>query len=282
MTHPLTLRRLCLTTLVSSLLLCGVSAQAKEWKSITIATEGSYEPWNLTLPGGKLGGFEPELMANLCQRMAIQCRLVVQNWDGMIAGLNAGKYDVIMDAIVITPERKKVVSFTLPYASTPATFITQKGSLLPADSQIIKLTDDPKTVEPAIAGLKAALKGKTIGIASGTVYTPFIDNYFKEVADVREYTSSADAILDLQAGRIDAVFDDVTFAQSMLARPENRNLSFSGPQLGGPIWGEGEALGVRMADNDLKARLDEAIKAALADGTVKKLSEKWFKTDVTP
>jgi len=44
MTHPLTLRRLCLTTLVSSLLLCGVSAQAKEWKSITIATEGSYEP----------------------------------------------------------------------------------------------------------------------------------------------------------------------------------------------------------------------------------------------
>lgn len=282
MTHPLTLRRLCLTTLVSSLLLCGVSAQAKEWKSITIATEGSYEPWNLTLPGGKLGGFEPELMANLCQRMAIQCRLVVQNWDGMIAGLNAGKYDVIMDAIVITPERKKVVSFTLPYASTPATFITLKGSLLPADSQIIRLTDDAKTVEPAIAGLKAALKGKTIGIASGTVYTPFIDKYFKEVADVREYTSSADAILDLQAGRIDAVFDDVTFAQSMLARPENRNLSFSGPQLGGPIWGEGEALGVRMADNDLKARLDEAIKAALADGTVKKLSEKWFKTDVTP
>lgn len=151
MTHPLTLRRLCLTTLVSSLLLCGVSAQAKEWKSITIATEGSYEPWNLTLPGGKLGGFEPELMADLCQRMAIQCKLVVQNWDGMIAGLNAGKYDVIMDAIVITPERKKVINFTVPYASTPATFITVKGSLLPADSKIIKLTDDEKTVEPAIA-----------------------------------------------------------------------------------------------------------------------------------
>ena len=77
-------------------------------------------------------------------------------------------------------------------------------------------------------------------------------------------------------------FDDVTFAQSMLARKENSNLTFSGPQLGGPIWGEGEAMGVRMADNDLKAKLDAAIHAALADGTVKKLSEKWFKTDVTP
>ncbi|ERK18416.1 MAG: transporter substrate-binding domain-containing protein [Pantoea sp.] len=282
MTHRTTFRRFCLTTLFSSLLLSGVAAQAKEWKSITIATEGSYEPWNLTLPGGKLGGFEPELMTDLCKRMGVQCKLVVQNWDGMIAGLNAGKYDVIMDAIVITPDRKKVVSFTTPYASTPATFITVKDSLLPPDSKIIKLHDDAKEIEPAIAPLKAALKGKTIGIASGTVYTPFIDKYFKDVADVREYTTSADAILDLQAGRIDAVFDDVTFAQSMLARKENSNLTFSGPQLGGPIWGEGEAMGVRMADSDLKAKLDAAIHAALADGTVKTLSEKWFKTDVTP
>lgn len=283
MTHRAPIRRFCLTTLFASLLLGGAVAQAKEWKTITIATEGSYEPWNLTLPGGRLGGFEPELMTNLCQRMQMQCKLVVQNWDGMIAGLNAGKYDVIMDAIVITPERKKVVSFTVPYAATPATFITLKESpLLPAEKNIVRLPDDEKTINAAIAPLKAALKGKTIGIASGTVYTPFIDKYFKDVADVREYTASADAILDLQAGRIDAVFDDVTFAQSMLARKENSNLTFSGPQLGGPIWGEGEAMGVRMADQDLKAKLDDAIRAALADGTVKGLSEKWFKTDVTP
>lgn len=283
MTHRAPFRRFCLTTLFASLMLAGVAAEAKEWKSITIATEGSYEPWNLTLPGGKLGGFEPELMEDLCKRMSIQCKLVVQNWDGMIAGLNAGKYDVIMDAIVITPDRKKVVNFTTPYASTPATFITSKDNpLLPADKNIIKLHDDEAAINAAIAPLKAALKGKTIGIASGTVYTPFIDKYFKDVADVREYTASADAILDLQAGRIDAVFDDVTFAQSMLARKENSNLTFSGPQLGGPIWGEGEAMGVHMADNDLKAKLDAAIHAALADGTVKKLSEKWFKTDVTP
>lgn len=283
MTHRAPIRRFCLTTLFASLLLGGAVAQAKEWKTITIATEGSYEPWNLTLPGGRLGGFEPELMTNLCQRMQMQCKLVMQNWDGMIAGLNAGKYDVIMDAIVITPERKKVVSFTVPYAATPATFITLKESpLLPAEKNIVRLQDDEKTINAAIAPLKAALKGKTIGIASGTVYTPFIDKYFKDVADVREYTASADAILDLQAGRIDAVFDDVTFAQSMLARKENSNLTFSGPQLGGPIWGEGEAMGVRMADQDLKAKLDDAIRAALADGTVKRLSEKWFKTDVTP
>lgn len=286
MKHSLLFRRLLVGSLISSALLTvALPSQAKEWKSITIATEGSYEPWNLTLPGGKLSGFEPELMADLCKRMAISCKLVVQNWDGMIAGMQAGKYDVIMDAIVITPDRKKVIDFTVPYASTPASFITLKGKLLPeatGPNATIKLHDDAKEIEPAIAELKAALKGKTIGIASGTVYTPFIDAYFKDIATVREYNASADAILDLQAERIDAVFDDVTFAESILAKPENKGLQFSGPKLSGPIWGEGEALGIRKSDGDLKAKLDEAIKAALADGTVKKLSEKWFKTDVTP
>ncbi|MFS2223373.1 transporter substrate-binding domain-containing protein [Pantoea sp. B65] len=285
MKHTLLFRRLLVSSLVTSALLCALPAQAKEWKSITIATEGSYEPWNLTLPGGKLSGFEPELIADLCQRMQMECKLVVQNWDGMIAGMQAGKYDVIMDAIVITPDRKKVIDFTVPYASTPASFITRKGQLLPeatGPAATIKLHDDAKEIEPAIASLKQALKGKTIGIASGTVYTPFIDAYFKDVATVREYNASADAILDLQAERIDAVFDDVTFAQSILSKAENKDLAFSGPKLSGPIWGEGEALGIRKSDGALKAKLDAAIRAALADGTVKKLSEKWFKTDVTP
>ncbi len=260
-------------------------AQGKEWKSVTIATEGSYEPWNLTLPGGKLSGFEPELMTVLCERMQIQCKLVVQNWDGMIAGLQAGKFDVLMDAIVITPERQQVIDFTLPYAATSASFVSVGGKILPevtGDNAIIKLNNDPASINPAIAGLRAALKGKTIGIASGTVYTPFIDQYFKDVATVREYNASADAILDLQAGRIDAVFDDVTFFTSIMARPENKDLGFDGPKIAGPIWGGGEALGIRKRDQDLKARFDAAIKTALADGTVKTLSEKWFKTDVTP
>ncbi|KAB8313136.1 ABC transporter substrate-binding protein [Erwinia endophytica] len=284
MKHSL-FRRVLLSTFISSALLCTLPSQAKEWQSITIATEGSYEPWNLTLPGGKLSGFEPELMADLCQRMKISCKLVVQNWDGMIAGMQAGKYDVIMDAIVITPERRKVIDFTVPYAATPASFITAKGDLLPKASGpdgIIKLHDSAQEIQPAIASLQQALKGKTIGIASGTVYTPFIDKYFKDIATIREYNASADAILDLQAGRIDAVFDDVTFANSILSKPENNDLQLAGPQLGGPIWGEGEALGIRKSDGSLKAMLDSAINAALADGTVKKLSEKWFKTNVTP
>ena len=274
---------------VTGLLALGIlaatpTASAKDWKTVTVATEGAYEPWNLTLPGGKLGGFEVEMMEDLCKRMAITCKLVVQNWDGMIAGLKAGKYDVMMDSIVITEERRRQIAFSVPYASTSASFVGTSGKLIPEASGAgasIKLGTDPKAIRAAVEPLRIALKGKTIGIASGTVYTKFIDEHFKDVATVREYSASPDTLLDLKAGRIDAAFDDVTLIKSSLERPENRGLAFVGPKLGGPAFGDGEALGFRLADTDLRAKFDTAIKAALADGTVKRLSLKWFKTDLT-
>ena len=181
-------------------LACTAPAQAKDWKSVTIATEGAYEPWNLTLPGGKLGGFEVDMMEDLCKRAQITCKLVVQNWDGMIAGLKAGKYDVMMDSIVITDERKKEIAFSAPYASTSASFVAASGKLLPeAKGPTMKLGTDAKAVRAAIEPLRTALKGKTIGIASGTVYTAFMDAHFKDIATIREYSASADTMLDLKS-----------------------------------------------------------------------------------
>src|SRR5476651_118222 len=104
---------------VATLVMASASGlQAKDWTSVNIATEGAYEPWNLTLPGGKISGFEPELMDYLCAKMKLQCKITVQNWDGMIASLNAGKFDVLMDAIVITDDRRQVMDFSIPYAQT--------------------------------------------------------------------------------------------------------------------------------------------------------------------
>lgn len=260
-------------------------AHAKEWSTVNIATEGTYEPWNVTLPGGKISGFEPELIGILCERMKLTCNVVVQNWDGMIASLNAGKFDMLMDAIVVTEERKKVIAFSIPYARTPASFIALDASLLPGQTGAaneITLGMDEEQIKRAVAPLREALKGKTIGIASGTLYTQFLDDHFKDIATLREYNASADTLLDLQAGRIDVAFDDVTFLDALKAKPEGKDLAYTGPQIGGPIWGEGEALAFRHKDADLKAMFDAALQQAMADGTVKRLSEKWFKLDLTP
>ncbi|SCK15699.1 transporter substrate-binding domain-containing protein [Vogesella sp. LIG4] len=260
-------------------------AEAKDWQSVTIALEGAYEPWNLTNPDGSLGGFEPELAANLCARMKVKCKLIAQDWDGMIAGLKVGKFDVIMDGLAVTEERKKEIAFSVPYASTPAVFAALKNGRsanLSGTGKEISLTGRAATDKPAMDLLRKELKGKTIGIQTGTAFAPFIYTNFKEVASIREYKTAAEHDMDLQAGRIDVAFDDATYFVSAFARPDNKTLAFTGPKIGGPIWGVGEALGFRQADTDLKARFDVAIKAALADGTVKKLSEKWFKLNIAP
>ena len=88
-----------------------VPASAKEWTDVTIALEGAYAPWNLTDANGKIVGFEPDLTEYLCAHAKLKCTLISQDWDGMITALNAGKLDVIMDALSITPERKEVIEY---------------------------------------------------------------------------------------------------------------------------------------------------------------------------
>lgn len=171
--------------------------QAKEWKTVTVALEGGYAPWNLTLPGGKLGGFEPELLANVCERIKVQCNMVAQDWDGMIPGLQAGKFDILMDAISITPDREKILLFSRPYAATPATFAVTDTKILPKaapGAPIVKLTGDANADKPTVDALRKQLKGKTIGIQSGTVYTKFINDSFKDIASIRVYKTSPSAI----------------------------------------------------------------------------------------
>ena len=275
----------------SAILLSGVVAAAafaapafaKDWKTATITLEGAYAPWNMTNADGTLGGFEPELAKVLCERAKIDCKLVASDWDGMIPALNAGKFDVIMDALSITDERKQVIGFTIPYAATPAAFATAKDSPLAnaaGTGTTIKMTPGQTGVKE-IDVLKEAFKGKTIGIQAATVYAKFIYDNFGSVATIREYKTGADRDLDLQNGRIDLGFDDAVYFANAFASA-NDTLAFTGPEIAGSIWGEGEGLGIRKADTDLRDKFNEAIKSALADGTIKNLSMKWFKVDVSP
>jgi octopine/nopaline transport system substrate-binding protein len=274
-----------LATFLGVLALAGNSTQAKEWKTVKVALEGSYAPWNLTLPSGKISGFEPELIDNLCKRINLQCETVAQDFDGLITGLQAGKFDVVMDALAITPERQQVIAFSNPYAATPAAFAAIDGHGLAnatGKPAFLKLTGNPKIDGPMIAPLRDQLKGKSIGIQSGTVYTKFITDNFKDITSVRLYKTSAERDLDLINGRVDIAFDDVTYYAGIADNKETARIRIAGPTIGGAVWGPGEGLGFRKQDTDLKEKFDAAITEALADGTVTRLSEKWFKTDVKP
>src|SRR5215203_3552455 len=92
-------------------MLVAASGAAAQEKTVKIATEGAYAPWNFTGAGGKLEGFEIDLANDLCARMKVKCEIVSQDWDGIIPSLTAKKYDAIMAGMSITDERKKVIDF---------------------------------------------------------------------------------------------------------------------------------------------------------------------------
>jgi len=260
-------------------------ALAKDWKTVVIGMEGAYEPYNLTDPSGKIVGFEPDLVMDLCARMKVECKIIAQDWDGMVPGLNAGKFDVISDGMSITDERKQSIDFTDPYAAAPAAFVALKTSplaKLPDNGKVINLSKDKAAGDAALAELKTALKGKTIGVQVSTTHATFASETFKDVATVKEYKTTDERDLDLKAGRIDAVLDDQPPLVSVLEKPDAADYGFVGPEFTGGAFGVGVGFGLRKSDADLTAKFDTALKAAFADGSVKKYSLKWFKIDTTP
>lgn len=262
----------------------GADAGAKEWKKVKIATEGAYAPWNFTNAAGKLEGFEIDLAADLCRRMKVECEIMAQDWDGIIPGLNAGKYDAIIAGMSITAKRMEVINFSTPYASTPGALVVLKSSALakiPVD-KTYHLEKNKADADKAIEALKAALKGKAIGAQVSTTHSNFVETYFKGVADVRTYKTTEQHDLDISAGRIDGAFASIGYWKPLLEKPQGKDFVMVGPTFTGGVFGQGVGAGLRKADDDLRKLFDEAIAAAVADGTVKRLSMQWFKFDITP
>ncbi|MGF1561749.1 MAG: transporter substrate-binding domain-containing protein [Geminicoccaceae bacterium] len=252
---------------------------------VRIATEGAYPPWNSVDTAGNLIGFEIELANNLCERMGVECEIVAQDWDGIIPALTAGKYDVIMAGMSITEEREEVISFTQAYANTPVSFGTMESTDLAGlalDIETINFAEVDEAEQAAIDAISAALAGKTVGVQTATTHENLVTSVFAN-ADVRSYDTQDNMALDLASGRVDAIVSELSFIEDYQARAgEGAGMVAFGPPLYGGVLGRGVGAGLRHEDTELRAQLSEAIAAAIADGTVKTLSEQWFGYDVTP
>jgi octopine/nopaline transport system substrate-binding protein len=262
--------------------MAGAHAQNRP-TAITIATEGAYAPWNFTGPDGKAAGFEVDLANDLCARMKLSCTVVIQDWDGLIPALNVGKYDVIMASMFITDKRLEVINFSRPYAIDPSSFVVAKTSPL-AKAGLAGKFDLNKEADalPVIEKMKPLLKGEVVGVQAATTNLAFVKKYFDGVVDIREYKTTEQHDLDLAAGRVDALFAQQTSLAATLSKPEYADYTIAGPGFLGGVFGRGTGAGFRKQDTVLLGMFNEAIGAAIADGTIRKLSEKWLKADVTP
>lgn len=278
------INNLLLSVVISSVA-CTAMAHAEETPLIRIATEGAYAPWNFVKPGGQLDGFEIELAHDLCNRMKVRCDISAHDWDGLIPSLNGGQIDAIIAGMSITPKRQEVIGFSRTYAAPLNGFlVTDKSSLanLPDTGKNIDLDKDEAGAQELIAQMTPLLKGKVLGVQGSTTASAFAEKYLAKVVEVREYKTVDAHNMDLMNGRIDAVLANAVVLKLSTQEPSMQGAKMVGPVFSGGIFGPGIGVGLRKSDVELKARFDAVITAAVKDGTVKKLSEKWLKFDVTP
>lgn len=255
-------------------------AQARKVK---FATEGAYPPWNLTNAQGKLEGFEIDLGAELCKKAKLECEFVAQDWEGIIPSLVAKKYDAIMAGMNITPKREETLMFSTIYAAGAHGFMAPKTSpLAKLPGGEYNLTKDQAGADKAIDSFKDQFKGKVVGVQGSTTNLAFTEKYLKGIAEIREYKTTEQHDLDLAAGRLDAVVAAHSTFKATIDGPNGKELAIVGPAFSGGILGLGVAIGMRKDDAALKTAFDAAIKESIADGTIKTLSLKWFKVDLSP
>lgn len=237
------------------------SAQAPDWKKIRIGVEGAYPPFSEVGPDGKLKGFDIDMANALCAEMKAECTLVQQEWDGMIPALNARKFDAIIASMSATEERRKSVNFSDKYYNTPARLVGKAGAGLQATAE--------------------GLKGKKIGVQRATIHDRFVTDQFKQSQIVR-YAKADEVYLDLAAGRIDvAMGDSVAIDGGFLKTPAGKGFAFFGPDYNDEkYFGTGSSIAVRKSDEALAQKFNAAIKAIRANGTYKKIQDKYFDFDV--
>lgn len=223
---------------------------------LKIALEGTYPPFDYRNKDGELEGFDVDVAKAVAARLGVKPEFIATEWSGIIAGLQAGKYDVIVNQVAITPARQKVLDFSTPYVYSAAQLIQRAN-----DKTEYKSLED--------------FKGKKLGVTLGTNYEQMVRSV--PGIDVRTYPGAPEKLADLAAGRIEATLDD------RLTVPYIIKVSNLPLRAGALIPGADVEMGIpfRKGNPKFAKAIDEAIAALHQDGTLKKISMQWFGTDTT-
>ena len=229
-----------------------VSQEATTGDVLRIGTEGAYAPFNYTNADGTLGGFDVEIANAICADMEVTCDITAQDWDGIIPGLKAGKYDAIVAAMSVTPEREQQVSFTEPYFSNTLVFLAKKDSSFdPSDSSDIN--------------------AHSIAAQRSTISSQWLENTYPK-ANMKLYDTLSNAFLDLGSNRVDAMVSDKLPALEWLGTSAGSDYALKGEEID---INDNFAIAVRPGDA-LQEKINQSLANIKADGTYDEIHQKYF------
>lgn len=255
------MKRLVLSTLALATLLslsaCGGDKPAdtkaqtvptNSAQTLRIATEGAYAPFNYTNNDGSLAGFDVDITHALCQKMAVKCEIQAQDWDGIIPALKAGKYDAIISAMSVTPERGEQVDFSEPYFVNTLVFVAKKDS-----------TFDPANTDN--------IKSAKISAQGSTISSQWLTQTYPDVKPTLHSTLD-NAFLDLGNNRSDVVISDKLPATTWLKSELGKNFVIKGNEID---INDKFAIAVNKGEGELLGKFNKALTDIKADGTYDKI-----------
>lgn len=237
--------------LVLSLVLafgCVAFAETAEAKKIVIGTNAEFAPFEYYDEDGSITGFDAQLMELLMTLIGCDFEIISIDFDALLPALESGKIDLAIAAMTITDERKASALFSNPY------FNASQKIIVPVDSAIAAPED---------------LAGKKIGVQLGTTGDLYATEDI-EGADVVRYNKALDAVIDLAAGRLDAVVTDAEPSKVYAAPYEN--LKILDVNISEEMYGIAAAFGNEKLINDVNMALD----ALIAAGYYDTLYNYWF------
>lgn len=224
----------------------------KEKGYFTVGLDATFAPMGFRDEKGELVGIDIDLAKEVAKRMGVDVKFLPCEWDGIIFDLKSKKIDLVWNGMTITPAREKQVNFTKPYMSNNQVLFTKK--------EMGKITIPD-------------LKGKRVGVQLGSSgdYALEKNSIRKELKELKKYATNVEALLDLEAGRLDVVVTDEISGKYY--NDKQNTLVFSEEN----VYTSGFGVASRKEDKELSNMIDEYLEDMKKDGTFDKIVKKWIK-----
>ncbi|MEQ6217984.1 amino acid ABC transporter substrate-binding protein [Levilactobacillus brevis] len=237
-------------------------SKVKQQKKVVVGLDDSFVPMGFRQKSGKLVGYDIDLARAVFKLYGIKVDFQTIDWNMNVTELHNGTIDLIWNGFSITPQRQKQAAFSDTYLYNDQVLVTLKKNKIKSF---------------------ADMQGKVLGAQTGSSGANDIDTYPKLLKnriknhEAVTYDSFTNAFIDLNVGRIQGLLIDSTYANYYIkhqAHPENYRVTT------GALPKEKFAVGMRKGDVTMRHKINAGLKQLAANGTLKKINEKWFGSNV--
>ena len=231
--------------------------RVKSSGKLVIGIDDAFPPLEFRNDKNELVGFDIDASRELGRRLGLKVEHVPTAWDGVVMALKVKKFDCIWSGMSITPEREQEIAFTKPYIMEKQVIVVKAGN-------------------KRIKSLKDLNAATTVGVQMGSTSEEALKSLNKTFKETKRYDKNTSAFMDLKIGRIDALAVDELVGRYYLSQKPGEFVVLKEAMLSEPI-----GIGLRKEDVALKNKIQTTLNQMYKDGTMRKISIKWFGEDIT-